>query len=430
MKRSRYFALELLVIAALSASVAADPPPFSGNPPWWASRGVLKPDTDANDSAALNQGQLKKMTAEAFAECSLKLSGFQKPGSDLDNLITSWATPGTVEYAAVTQGHVKAIASLFYDRFADMGLYPKTTPRTYPWSGSDLDYAMANAGQLKNLFRFFFPIDPTTQNLAIPIPDPDFVCEAGAFTINLPPLQGLDPGGEITWTQGRGPGSDLWEVDYLGGGSIAVIGRSPGYAIIDNGAPPTAGICVAGKYIFNSIVTYPGGDGKAYVTTNIDVSHSTTDPGINFAFGAAIISVGNGELPPENRTWKLKYDSCFIGVPASESGTCTQPPSAILDGRERTLNENIHLLQLMSTDLSNICSLFIRFTIPANVKLEIAGPGAGEPNYDIPALSTFVQAGATSSEDFTYVDIHAKHSPPGVILPPTTKYLFRLVRMP
>jgi hypothetical protein len=409
--------LLLGLLAAFAPKSIADPSTFAGNPPWWASRGVIDANATPKDSAALNQGQLKKMATEAFAECSLKLSHFARPtgvSDPLKDLIDSWSTAANLDYAAITAGHVKQLAAQFYDRFAEIGLYPRTNPRTYPWSpGGELDYSMANAGQLKHLFRFFLPINPLTNTIEID-KDTGFLCHDGAFSINLPTIPDLGENPVITWRQGRGPGAERWKIALLSLVPDVDIGPSPGYALIAGGSPATAGICVAGKYEFGANIEFPNGGGVGLVTANIEVKHVPPsiepvlpgDTGINYAFGAAISAATQ---PDENDDyfWIAKYDICnAVQVPAFSS--CSAIPVPV-EFRERTLPDQVHSFS-MASNSSGMCAVYLRFTVPPKTRLLIAGPCCGTPNTEHPEDSTFLELATGSATDFAYGDVKCQNT--------------------
>ena len=151
-------------------------------PIWWIERGVLKLDpatqqpVPADDFAALNQGQLKKLATAAFDEMNDRLPGGAGPA--IETLIKSWhqtdsageflvdgngariprVTTATADFASVNAGQLKAVAKLFYDRLIELELAVE-----YPWTGAVNpagDFAMANMGQAKNLFSFSFALEP------------------------------------------------------------------------------------------------------------------------------------------------------------------------------------------------------------------------------------------------------------------------------
>ena len=78
-------------------------------------------------------------------------------GSEVKTLIASWTAPeapGVVrdDFAAVNLGQLKAVAQPFYDQLMAAGFATQ-----YPWSNSATpadNQAVANLGQLKNLFSF------------------------------------------------------------------------------------------------------------------------------------------------------------------------------------------------------------------------------------------------------------------------------------
>jgi hypothetical protein len=119
-------------------------------PAWWVMRGVRDPSKPASDYGALNQGQLKNLARAARDEMEAKFPG--GAGPTINTLVNSWATPtaDTSDFAGVNVGQLKAVAGLFYARYAEMGI-----PLPVPWSGAGAqDYTLANVGQAKNAFSF------------------------------------------------------------------------------------------------------------------------------------------------------------------------------------------------------------------------------------------------------------------------------------
>jgi len=114
-------------------------------PAWWMARGVVNTNATPNDFAAVNQGQLKWMAVNAALELESQLPG--GAGSNVWALIDSFSN--TNNFRPVNLGQLKYVASHFYDRLMEVGY---TT--NYPWSGQPNDYALANIGQMKNVFSF------------------------------------------------------------------------------------------------------------------------------------------------------------------------------------------------------------------------------------------------------------------------------------
>ncbi len=130
-------------------------------PGWWAERGVTT-NGAPNDYAAANIGQLKHIAKQASLEMEARLPGGAGPA--VTALVASWSqppAPGVVrnDYAALTQGQLKAVAKVFYDRLAAVGCtgHPLSPGQTYPWTADtsdDASFAPANIGQLKQVFSF------------------------------------------------------------------------------------------------------------------------------------------------------------------------------------------------------------------------------------------------------------------------------------
>jgi hypothetical protein len=117
----------------------------AGSPGWWTTRGVLNTNASSNDFAAVNQGQVKHIAYQAYLEMEQNLPG--GAGSNVTSLVNSFSQ--NANYGTVNIGQLKNIAKPFYDRLIETG-----HASAYPWAGSPNDYALANIGQLKNLFSW------------------------------------------------------------------------------------------------------------------------------------------------------------------------------------------------------------------------------------------------------------------------------------
>src|SRR5947207_9410635 len=125
------------------------------SPTWWSQRNVVVQNAVPDDYAPANQGQLKNIAKAATAEMDAKLTG--GAGAELHNLINTWSAPSatTNDFAPLTVGQLKNVAKPFYDKLIAAGLVD-----FYPWLSSIKpadDFAVANVGQVKNLFSFQIP---------------------------------------------------------------------------------------------------------------------------------------------------------------------------------------------------------------------------------------------------------------------------------
>ncbi|MBM3860338.1 MAG: sugar-binding protein [Verrucomicrobia bacterium] len=136
--------LTLMAVTGMVAVVSMILQAATG-PAWWVARGVVNTNATPNDFAAVNQGQLKWMAVNAALELESQLPG--GAGSNVWALIESFSN--TNNFRPVNLGQLKFVASHFYDRLMAVGY---TT--NYPWSGQPNDYALANIGQMKNVFSF------------------------------------------------------------------------------------------------------------------------------------------------------------------------------------------------------------------------------------------------------------------------------------
>jgi len=124
-------------------------------PGWWASQGVINSNREADDFAALNQGQLKNLAKAAAAEMNVNFIG--GAGAAIDSKIQAWesVTSSADDFAAVNLGQLKSVAATYYGRLIAVG-----EATAYPWEASSAppdDLAVANIGQAKALFSFAVP---------------------------------------------------------------------------------------------------------------------------------------------------------------------------------------------------------------------------------------------------------------------------------
>jgi len=154
----------------ISSSLSAIPTGApSYYPSWWFTRGVIKqtgtPVTSpvwpanypvADDFAVINQGQLKNLATQAYAELAAVLppTAWSTPqGQTLSSFVSGLSPTGGDAYSVVNLGQLKTVAQPFYDLLKQQSL---TTG--YPWTGSGADdYSVANIGQAKNVFNSVIP---------------------------------------------------------------------------------------------------------------------------------------------------------------------------------------------------------------------------------------------------------------------------------
>ena len=134
-------------------------------PSWWVARGIIATNTNTNynDFAAINQGQVKWLATKTAAELSEDLQHIGGADSNIDAMVASFSP--TNNYLPVNAGQLKNVAQPFYDRLCELGLtncYPAGACLPYPWSSLPTpqnDFLMANVGQAKYLFSFNFAAD-------------------------------------------------------------------------------------------------------------------------------------------------------------------------------------------------------------------------------------------------------------------------------
>ena len=128
-------------------------------PGWWERRSVTD-GSETNDYAMAVQGQVKWMAHQALEEFTERMSAAGGAGPAVSNLVSAFTTTGNC--IPVTLGQLKNTAKPFYDRLAEFGI-----AAGYPWTGgAPDDFALANIGQVKNLF--YFDLTAGSDNDGIP----------------------------------------------------------------------------------------------------------------------------------------------------------------------------------------------------------------------------------------------------------------------
>ncbi len=176
---------------ALAAWVIIPALLWADAPAWWAERAVLKtaPGTTPDDYAAVNQGQVRNIAKQAYEEMKehglidpVAAAASTNPDDPARRLFLAWQAPATStdDYRAINLGQLKNVAEPFYARLVDDLGYtgqpfaPGQTVAhgTRPWSSSTRpadNYALANIGQVKNLFSFdLSQLNSDTDNDGLP----------------------------------------------------------------------------------------------------------------------------------------------------------------------------------------------------------------------------------------------------------------------
>jgi hypothetical protein len=129
------------------------------DPAWWSERGVTDGGTEADYAPAL-LGQLKWMATNAYDEMEENLP--RGAGTEIEELVQGFSASGN--FKVLNVGQLKEVAEPFYDRLIAEGY-----TNAYPWTAvttDDVDYAVANIGQLKAVFSFDIGSDSDDDDLS------------------------------------------------------------------------------------------------------------------------------------------------------------------------------------------------------------------------------------------------------------------------
>jgi outer membrane lipoprotein-sorting protein len=127
---------------------------YAQAPSWWTNRVVIATNAAPRDYAPITQGQLKWLATQAAAE----FTDNGLTSSNITALLASFSL--TNNYLPVNLGQLKNVAQPFYDCLFTSGLtncYPAAAGQPYPWSNATNaanHSALANIGQTKYLFSF------------------------------------------------------------------------------------------------------------------------------------------------------------------------------------------------------------------------------------------------------------------------------------
>lgn len=148
-------AVASVCVLALSTLMFAAPPPV-----WWSARGATSTQP-TNDSAAINQGQLKHFTQKAVDEMNARFPG--GAGTELNAIVQGWeedyatngyspTNPNPADFHAITIGQLKWVAQKIHARL----LHFRWQDELPVWLvlNPASDNQLANIGQLKTVFAF------------------------------------------------------------------------------------------------------------------------------------------------------------------------------------------------------------------------------------------------------------------------------------
>jgi hypothetical protein len=163
---------------------------LKADPPWWMERQVVKvlPGSTElvppNDFAAVTQGQIKRLATAAFDEMQLRFALYGGAGPEVTALVRGWhQANGAGEVSLDPALRVPNVTAATRD-FATATVRQLKSVATpfqtrlielslaagYPWSmAGPADFAMVNIGQVKALFSF----DPALDSDADGVTDAD-----------------------------------------------------------------------------------------------------------------------------------------------------------------------------------------------------------------------------------------------------------------
>ncbi len=158
---------------------------FASPPVWWSERGVIKEGAEEDNFGAVNLGQAKWMTTQAYAELSKNLAPFGGVDFALDDVFPEPPIDPSAEWfeqqkVPLNIGQLKALAQPFYDNLnrvspgflahqASINEIPWIEGKVYPWEENtpiEQNYGTANIGQLKSTFAFRFDHDSDEDSLS------------------------------------------------------------------------------------------------------------------------------------------------------------------------------------------------------------------------------------------------------------------------
>ncbi len=121
-------------------------------PAWWSDYGVINPESQPNDYAAVIQGQVKWMALCAAEMLNDVLRYVGGAGEAVNDLVDSLTLGNNT--LPTSLGQLKNTALPFWERMIQVGLVEEL-----PWQGESSDYSIASIGQAKYLFNL--PLDAT-----------------------------------------------------------------------------------------------------------------------------------------------------------------------------------------------------------------------------------------------------------------------------
>lgn len=132
-------------------------------PAWWFSRGVILTNIPPMDYGAVNQGQLKHIATQAWAEMNAVF--YYATVSNIHALVQTFSA-STHDFAPANIGQIKHVTKPFYDVLIGIQY-----TNSYPWTeiaSDDSDYGLANAGQVKGVFSFDLSFPGDTDGDGLP----------------------------------------------------------------------------------------------------------------------------------------------------------------------------------------------------------------------------------------------------------------------
>jgi len=405
---------------------------YATAPGWWASSHATNGYT-RQDSAVVNQGQLKQFTTRAAYYLTTNFPA--GAGSNLNTMVSNWIsnyTPNNPsDYQAVNVGQLKYIANIVWSQLV-VGGYTNEVPL---WiSTNSTDYNLATIGQLKTVFNFDLTNFASVPQMTSPTTASGLAGTAFNYTYtasNVPTsmdVTGLPP--------------ELSVSDTTVGGNLAeVISGTPetpsvytlslsasnssgtGYGTVTISITPPAPMITSATSATSTV-----GSVFDYTITANNSPTSFSSPSLP-TNGIAFVDVAAGAIsgiPTTSGTYTIVLDATNAGGTGTTNLVVNvSNPSAPVITSLTTAEGTVGYAFTYTLTASNSPTNWSASGLPLNLSFDPgSGVISGTPEtmtagtYTIPLSAS--NAGGTDSANLT-LTIHSSGTP---VIPPLTEYAF------